>query len=247
MIPDESLNSGVASRAFPRTSWTLIRKLQQLSGTSQRALYDDWIKHYWKPIYAYFRARGQSEERAQDLVQDFLTKFLERDKIREVESTGLKFRTWLRAIAKNYLIDAVRRENAGIRQPTGGVVSFEALRSLDGDPFEPAATESPEAAFDDAWRREVLDGALKQMEEECRNSGRQDHYAAFVGYYVLPEGDSRPRWQDIAAQLNLAGAEIAERHAYWVKRRLARCIWEIVRETVDTDAEADEEIRELLH
>src|SRR5688572_10507796 len=121
------------SRArFPTTSWTLIENLQRLSNEQRRALFDEWLIRYWKPLYAYFRTQSKTPEQAGDLVQGFLCSFFAADKVLKVNSQQGRFRNWLLVCARHYLISEGRRQRGARRRPAAGIVSFEALATADG-------------------------------------------------------------------------------------------------------------------
>jgi len=52
---------------FQTTSWSLVRSIQDV-----KAL-DTLISIYWKPLYFFVRQKGNDNETAKDIVQDFLT------------------------------------------------------------------------------------------------------------------------------------------------------------------------------
>jgi RNA polymerase sigma factor (sigma-70 family) len=230
---------------FPTTSWTLVRQLQELSEDRRRELFDHWLRHYWKPLYAYFRSQRQSREQAADLVQGFLHRFLQGDKILQADKPEKRFRDWLLVAARNFLIDDLRKQKAGKRAPPQGIASFEAFRSEDGDAYEPAADDDPQKAYLEAWRRDLLDRAVKAVHEECRRRERLVDYQLFRDYYMTDQA-ARRSWKELAAAAGLADWRDAARKADWVKARLSRTVRHEIRNYVDTDEEVDDEVRELF-
>lgn len=57
---------------LPDTPWSLIRSAWRAEGDQQRELLGRLAQHYWRPLYAYFRAKGQPRPQAEDLVQEFV-------------------------------------------------------------------------------------------------------------------------------------------------------------------------------
>jgi len=229
---------------FPTTSWTLVRDLQNLAVQQRRELYEALLRRYWKPLYAYFRSKRKSPEQSADLVQDFLQRFLEGDKILQANRADKRFRDWLMVSARNFLIDEVRKEKAAKRGPDQGI-SFEALRSETGAAYEPAADESPESAYTEAWRRGILQQALAAVAEQSALRGRTLDYQIFCAYYLSDSGDGRS-WKDLARDHELADWREANRKAEWVKAQLVRFIRGEIRRYVDSESDVDQEIRDLL-
>jgi RNA polymerase sigma factor (sigma-70 family) len=230
---------------FPSTSWTLIHAVQHVSGSQRRKLLGQLALRYWKPLYAYFRSKGQSPHDAADAVQEFLLTWIAGDTLERFQREGKRFRVWLMACAKNFLVDQLRKKNAARRRPGRGWISLDELAAAAMSPFEPAAGERPERAFQEAWRRSVLDRALRTAYEACVRYKREQDYAIFLAYYA-PDGPSRPTWEQLAAEYQLENWKVASRRADWVKGQLARSIQNEIRQYVHSEAEVDDEIRDLI-
>lgn len=231
---------------FLTTSWTMIRRLQNGADVERREIYEAWIRAYWKPIYAYFRAKGKSTHEAEDLVQGFLQAFIDGDRIMGVEQTQSRFRNWLMTCARNYLIGQHRKATAAKRQQPGRrTVSIEELCSDRGDAFQPLLNDSPEQAYSSAWRRDLIATALRSVETEAELLGRTTDVQIFLTYYN-DATEARPTWEEIARQFGLSDWKEASRKSDWVKRRLGQSIRNEIRKYVDSAAEIEEEIRDLL-
>lgn len=230
---------------FPTTSWTLVCNLQQLSAEHRQELLNDLLRRYWKPLYAYFRSKRKPPEQSADLVQGFLQRFLEGDKVLQADQPEKRFRDWLMVSARNYLVSVHRQEAAAKRRPVNGLVSFEALRSEDGDAYEPTGDDTPESAYLEAWRRGLIDRAMRLVAEESSMRGRNVDFQIFCDYYIS-ERPASCTWQDLACKYGFNDWRDAARKADWVKAQFARIIRREIRKYVDSDTEIDGEIRELL-
>lgn len=234
---------GASRVAFPTTSWTLIRQAQDADGEQRRDLLQALLRRYWKPIYAYFRAKGKSQADAEDLVQSFLNRFVVNDTLLKSVQPGRRFRCWVRVCARNFLIDQDRWENAARRAPQQGLISFAALESERGAAFEPADDDA-DAAFVDVWRRELLDRAMFRLAQTCADGDRQRDLDLFLAYF-LPTGEFPLTWAELAAEYGLPDWQHAARKAHWVRARFAESIREEVRSYVDDESEIDAEIMTL--
>jgi RNA polymerase sigma factor (sigma-70 family) len=234
------------SRAeFPLTAWSVIRQAQELPTAARISALGELVQWYRKPIYAYFRSQRKSHADAEDLTQAFLTRFLEREKILAVDQDLGRFRDWLRACLRNFMRSQGRRENAAKRRPPQGLLSLHALTVSDGKPWEPGEANDPESALDDAWRRELLQRALRAVWEICERKQRDLDYEIFVAYYCAKDA-AEATWQELAAKHELGSWKMAARKADWVKDQLAKAICAEVARYAATEEEIDEEIRELL-
>ncbi|NLX99922.1 MAG: sigma-70 family RNA polymerase sigma factor [Rhodopirellula sp.] len=244
MKPDRSVRSPDSHAVFPTTVWTLIREAQAASEQHRRELLCQLAARYWNPLYAYFRAKGQTRQDSQDLVQGLLWHLVSGDRLMQIPPRA-KFRSWLMTCARNFLSDETRRAKAGRRHPPGGVRSLDQLVGVDARGFEPPSGDDPEQAYRDGWRRTVLGQALQSARDTCCQKGRGKDYDIFLAYYA-PDDDGQPTWDRIAQQFGVENAKSAARLADWVKAQLARAIRAQVRQYVDSEADVDDEIRQLL-
>jgi RNA polymerase sigma factor (sigma-70 family) len=230
---------------FPSTAWTLIRHAQELPDSDHAEALGELFRRYWKPMYAFFRSKGKAADEAQDLVQGFLQRFLERGMIHKIDQPDKRFRHFLMVCARRYMLDEVRKEAAAVRSPRGRLLSFEDLRTADGNPFEPRPGVEPEQAFDDAWRRDLLARALRRVHDRCLASDRLTDLLIFQDYYLVQESE-QPTWARIADRHGVSGWKKAAHRAEWVKGRLAEAIRDEIRQYVESEREAERELRELL-
>jgi RNA polymerase sigma factor (sigma-70 family) len=227
---------------FPSTPWTLIR--QALGGAAsqrKRDLLGQLVLCYWKPLYAYYRAKGKSRAAAEDLVQGLLARLMSSaDVLPEPDKTP-RFRAWLLTCARHHLIDALRGERPDVRQ----LVSLDDLRAEHGDAFEPAGEPSPEQEYRAAWRRQVLARALAAVATFSEARQRNQDFQIFLEYYASPV-PQKVTWEQIARRHGLPTWKQASRKADWVKEHFGRAIRREIRAYVETDEEVDDELRDLL-
>ena len=245
-MKDEKGNLFESRVGFPTTDWSLIRDAQAMPTKDRAELLGVIVRQYWKPLYAFYRSQGLTVADAEDSVQGFFASVVEGGKIAQVSQGKGRFRDWLITCARNHLRDRIRRDHAQKRRPEHGVLSFEELRRRDGDPFEPMGECSPEKAFTEAWRRELLRRALDLVLLVCKQQQRQTDYGLFSEYYMCTTPD-KPTWKQLAQRHQVADWKQAARKADWVKGQLSKALRQLVREYVDGDDEVDYELRSLLH
>lgn len=233
-----------AHAPFPTTAWTMICQAQQISEMERRQLLGQLLRNYWKPLYSYFRANGNSAPDAQDLVQEVVSRIALGDGILQVQP-GTRFRNWLLKCAQNLMIDDHRRRHAKKRRPQGGLLLFDDLVAADGAPFEPVDSTDPDEAYRATWRRELLKRALGAVEELYNSRGEQIRFRVFADFYLcLPP--AKPGWAEIAERHGLASAREAAYFGERVKGDFASAIRQEIRRYVDNDEDVDDEIRDLL-
>ncbi|MGO9108092.1 MAG: hypothetical protein ACLP9L_02555 [Thermoguttaceae bacterium] len=64
---------------FPTTLWGLVYAAQDRESGEWKDAMNRCITAYWKPVYAFIRAKGFPVHRAEELTQDFLLSFFLRD------------------------------------------------------------------------------------------------------------------------------------------------------------------------
>lgn len=139
---------------FQETSWDLIRSARNVEAL------DVLIRIYWKPLYFFVRQKGCSNEEAKDIVQEFLTRMIEKGTLLKADPSRGRFRTFLLSCLGNFMKDRHRGEE---REKRGG---GKPLLSLDFEAGErefsvgAASGEAPEVAIDRVWARSLLDQAI---------------------------------------------------------------------------------------
>lgn len=231
--------------SFPKTSWTQIRHAKSWSNTRRRDALAELVGRYWRPLYAFFRSKGASVEEAEDLVQTFLMRVLNDDRILSVDPQRGRFRDWLIACAKYHLIDVERRKRAKKRQPEQGLVSLQQLVDKPDVAFEPASDESPQDAFLEAWRRDLLDKALRTVESLCQVLSRETDFRIFCEYYVK-DTTSDVTWKSLAEKYDLASWKHAARRADFVKVQLGKVIRDEISNYAENTDDIDDELRSIM-
>jgi RNA polymerase sigma factor (sigma-70 family) len=218
---------------FKTTLWSTVLQARDADGTGRRAALDRLCARYWTPLYAYLLRRGLKRDDAQDAVQGFFAYFLEKGLLDNVDPARGRFRRYLLAVLERWLANERRTAGAAKRS-----FDFEAAdRRLAFDPAAP-----PDDAFRRAWAMEVLREAMSRLKREYDELGRSRRFEAFAAQM---SAGARPSNDELAAKLGVTAADVS-RIVYEARRRLHELIRAILRDTVDTEAEVDEEVRDLF-
>ena len=119
---------------FPETRASLLDRLQEDGNT---AGWRDFYRRYAPAVFRVARLRGTGEHDAEDIVQQVMLETAKHISSFEYRAGRSKFRSWVRTITENKIIDLVRR-----RRPE---VSDEGAIAAHSDDTE---------SIDDVWERE---------------------------------------------------------------------------------------------
>jgi RNA polymerase sigma-70 factor (ECF subfamily) len=225
---------------FQTTSWTLIVQAQ-----TSRVDLERLLAAYWSPVYAYLRRQGHSPEDAADLTQGFLGDIvLKRDLIGHADPERGRFRSYLLAALKNFVIDEHRRQ-AG--RGDGRPISFVPDDPAALEAAEPSETVDPGHAFDCQWATTVLGIVLDRLRETCERDGLGSHWTVFEGRVLGPirHGCTPVSVEELVASLGVRDRDEIYSMQNSVKRRFKTTLRRVVAKTVNDPADADDEIAEL--
>jgi len=212
---------------FQTTRWNLV-----LTSEDPKSL-DALIRAYWKPLYFFVRQHGHNNETAKDIVQSFLTGFLERGLFAHAAPERGRFRTYLLACLENFVKDWAK--TAGAAKRGGGMPAL----PLDFDKGEREFQcslmkhEDPARALNRAWARGLLQQSLSELE------GEAVHLEAFRLYREHEDLLSISR----RTGLSVAAAQSA---IHRLKLRLRAIVTGHIRETVSSEEEFRAELAEFI-
>ncbi|HET6496044.1 MAG TPA: sigma factor [Thermoleophilia bacterium] len=227
------------------TRWTEILAARTLDPERRRKAVGRVMARYWRPVYAYLRARGKAHEDAEDLIQGFFVKVIERGLIQQADPAKGRFRTFLLTALDWYARDERVTQTAQKRRPPGGIASLEAFEV---PPPIPTPEAGPEQAFTYAWVSEVLDDVLAEVQAQCRQARQGAHWEVFRRTVLEPTvwGAEPPAMAQLCRELGILTPKQAAAMNVTVKRRFQRVMRAHVRQFVASEDEVDAEIRDLM-
>lgn len=225
---------------FRTTVWTLVRQAGE-EGESQvgsQQARDELCRLYWRPLYTWARRQGHGPEDAEDLVQAFLLRFIERNDFAVADPDRGRFRSYLVGALSNFRRDHLAAAQA---QKRGG-----GRRALDFDLQEAEATladsdaEDPARAYDRAWTVALLEAALGRLSNEQVARGRGDVFD-LLKPRLGGDGTAPLDAEALAASGLSTGAVKVAVH------RLRKRFGELVREEIGRTVDGPEEVEDELH
>lgn len=223
----------------------------EIDPESSRAALAQLCQTYWAPLYTYVRARGYPTHDAQDLTQGFFAYLIEHKIYRRTDRKLGRFRSFLLASLKNFLSDARDREQALKR---GGGREFVPLDEAKADAAEAlfetvfcAANGSAPAEdrlFERSWAETLVSTAMERLAHAYKAEGKQSLFAEIECFLKIGAAPP-PSYAELSARLRITESTLRS-HVTRLRSRYREFLRAEVRRTVNTDAEVDGELRELL-
>jgi RNA polymerase sigma factor (sigma-70 family) len=228
---------------FVTTHWSVVlAAADRYAPDSQEAL-SQLYSDYFYPLYAFIRRRGNGPPEAEDLVQEFFARLLEKGYLANLKREGGRFRSFLLTALKHFL--ANQWEQARTQKRGGGQRLF-ALDELDAEgryQLEPVEHATPESLYERRWAFEVLDHVRERLRLDYTASNKSDLFQQLEGFV---SGD-RPAagYAEIAASQRISeGAVKVAVHR--LRQRYGELLREEIARTVSAPEEVEQEIRYLI-
>lgn len=227
---------------FVTTRWTVVVSAgRKSSPQSDRAL-GELCQIYWYPLYAYVRGRGRTKEDAEDLVQAFFARFLEKNYLEGLAAERGRFRAFLLAALKHFLANEWDKTR---RQKRGGGAQHLSLDWQEADKrfhLEPMHNASPDVIYDREWALALLERVIERLKGECAAEGKADIFERTKGYLML-NAETIP-YPEAAGHLKIdQGALRVAVHR--LRKRYRELLRSEIAETLADPTQVAEELRSL--
>jgi len=233
-----------AGEIFATTRWTVVLAAGGRGGTPQADFaLEELCRTYWYPLYVYVRRQGHSREDAEDFVQAFFARLLEKNYLEGISNDGGKFRAFLLVAVKRFLANEWDRAN---RQKRGGGVAPLSLDWQDADTryqIDPAHNISPDKLFDRAWAMTVLERVITRLRDENSSPGKAEMYAQLERYLMLGKDANSYDAAAKALQMTEGAVRVA---VHRLRRRYRELLRDEISQTLADPGLADEEMQALF-
>ncbi|MBI5362061.1 MAG: sigma-70 family RNA polymerase sigma factor [Planctomycetes bacterium] len=227
---------------FARTRWSLVLAAGRGADPVARAALSELCAAYWMPLYHYVRRRGHERATAEDLVQGFFLRLLERDDFATLDAERGRFRAFLLTALKHYLADEHDRRTAEKRGGGRLPIARDFERADSKWRLEPATDATPDKAYERAFAEELLARALQHVEADYAARGEARAFGVLVATLTAP---GEVPYRALADELGATeGAVKVAAHRLRERWRIA--LREEVARLVDDPAEVDEELAALF-
>jgi len=228
---------------FATTHWTVVLAAgRRHTPQFDRAL-EELCRTYWFPLYAYVRRRGHSKEDAEDSVQAFFARFLEKNYLAGLSAERGRFRAFLLAALKHFLINEWKKSQ---RIKRGGGEKNLSLDWQTADTkFQVAATSepSPDKAFDREWALALLAKVIERLQNECAADGKAKLFEQLKIFLTAGNGETAQRETAKALGLEEGAVRVA---IHRLRKRYRILLREEISQTLTDPTQVDEEMRALF-
>ena len=240
---DEVEPSAKGSGLFTTTHWSVVLAAGDGASPSSREALERLCRTYWYPLYAFVRRQGHTTHVAEDLLQNFLARFLEKNFLMDVDRTKGRFRSFLLAALKHFLANEWDKANA---QKRGGQAQFlslehEAVESRYWE--EPASGLTPETLYEQRWACVLLERVMQRLAEDFAAAGKGEFFEALKAFLV---GESRSEtYAELANKFGVSEGALKMK-VQRMRHRYQRLLREEIAPTVASPEEVEDEIRYLF-
>ncbi len=225
-------------RSFPTTFWSTILRASAPDPVVRRETMEKLLSQYWRPVYCCVRfGWNKSVEDAKDVVQDFFADLLERDFLKDVDPEKGRFRSFLRAALKNFMMNE-KRDAARLKRGGGArVVPLDGLEDLQ------AEAGDPDRVFDGAWLRSILDRAVETVRSELSKDSQRPYFRVFELYDL--GGAAEPTYRSVAEEVGLSESDVRN-YLHTARQALRKILIRQISEYALDEHDVEEELRWIL-
>lgn len=242
MTPSDS--SSKQQREFATTHWSLVINAGRDSSPLRAASLAALCETYWYPLYTYVRRQGYDSSDAQDLTQGFFAKLLERRDLAAVDRSKGRFRSFLLASMKHFLINEWDKKQAAKRGGKRPKLSLDFEQAESRYSLEPSHLRTADVVFDREWALTLLDQVRSNLAAENSDGERQRQYDELQVFLAV--GPVESSYREVGERLGMT--ENAVKVAvHRLRRRFRELLREQIGQTVADEAEIDAEIADLFN
>ena len=229
--------------SFETTQWSIVVSAGDSQPGHARGAIEQLCRRYWFPLFAFLRRRGYDEPEAEDLVQAFFVRVIEKEVFAAADRDRGRFRTFLLTSLENFLRNEHSKANAARRGGGAKPISLD-LRDREGKLMRLIADDSsPEDEFHRQWAIDVLAQVLETVKQEYDVRGNAGLFEALRPF--LSTDRQRKPYAEVAESLNMSEANVKVA-VHRLRRRYRKQLELEIAATVRSPEEVEDEIQQLL-
>lgn len=201
------------------------------------------LKAYWYPLYGFIRRQGHNAAEAEDLLQDFIARLLEKDGLRDVRQGQGRFRNFLLVCLRNHLACEHERANAQKRGGSARKLSLDFHTADRRYLMEPSHDATADKLFERDWALELIQQTFQRLAAESTEQDKSDQFSALSKYLVGAE-DAVPYAATARALGTSEGAVKTAVHR--LRTRFRQLLCQQVSATLADDELLEDEIQRLF-
>ena len=241
--PETTPSAESSGHFFLKTHWSVVWNARQKDSPDSAEARERLCQTYWSPLYQYLRRAGYRQHDAQDLTQEFLSRFLHREWLEHLKDQRGKFRSFLLTFLKNFLRDEHDRASAQKRGGGKELISVDAYEAEEREFVGPVDGLTADQIYERRWAEAVLRKAMEQLRAEYAANGKM---ALFDQLKDVQPGEHGERsYAQIGAGLGMT-EQAVKNAALRFRRRYAQLLREEIAQTVLEPDEVNEELQHLM-
>ena len=236
-------NQFEGNRQFATTQWSIVRAINQDDASAAKSALQELCQTYWYPLYTYVRRQGNDANTAADLTQAFFADLLQREDLKGVDPGLGKFRSFLLAALKHFLINQWDKTQAQKRGGGKLPLSLDFVEADDRYRLEPAHTQTPDLIYQKQWAKTLLDRVSSKLRSEFAQRGKAHQFDQLQKFL---SGRNRDETIGEAAdQLNMSAVAVKVA-IHRMRQKFGQILRTEIESTVSTPAEVESEIQHLF-
>ncbi|MCP4263192.1 MAG: sigma-70 family RNA polymerase sigma factor [Planctomycetes bacterium] len=228
---------------FATTHWSVVLAAGRPKSASYRQALETLCQTYWFPLYAYLRRHGCNSHQAQDYTQAFFTALLDKGGLGLADPKRGKFRSFLLASLKHFLSNERARARAKKRGGGRKALSLDFENAENQYALEPRDELSPEKLFERSWALTVLDRTMARLKAESISMNKEKLFKRLKSYLTADKGSAPYRQAADDLDITEGAVRVA---VYRLRKRYRELLRDEIAQTVTSDDQIDEEIRDLF-
>lgn len=242
-ISSEREGDGRGGAQFATTHWSTVMRAGDSASPEAHDALEKLCRQYWFPLYAFVRRKGYSPEDAKDLTQEFFRQLLDRRRLRQVDRSRGRFRSFLLASLNHFLANEWDRARAVKR---GGGIQFVTWEDQETEARVVnafAAELTPGQVFDQQWAITLLERVLTQLRAEFTATDKATLFEQAKPFLV---GDQdRGDFSAVAPALGISEGAL-KMAVSRMRRRYGELLRQEIAQTVSTPTQLEEEWSDLI-
>jgi RNA polymerase sigma factor (sigma-70 family) len=228
---------------FQTTRWTLVLRAADRHSIDGRKALAEMLELYWYPLYGYLRRQGYDSHEAEDLLQAFIARILEKDLFQDVAAGRGRFRNFLLVSLRRFAASAQERASARKRGGQSAIYSFDIHDADRRYASDPAHELTAERLFDRAWALELLHQALARLNESWETADKARVFKSLKGFLLPQRGEGS--YREVADQLGMTEGAV-KTAVHRLRAQFRQILCDQVAATLDRDELLEDEIHRLF-
>lgn len=242
-MSDASIPVHPSEAHFPPTRLSVVLLAADRSSPEGEKAFEQLCALYWAPLYAFLRRQGESPSAAQDYVQGFFERLTERNFLAQMDAERGRFRTFLRASLKNYVMNQCRSDRAERRGGSLVHVSLDELAGAEANLERFSERVTPDEIYDRGWAEGLVKQALRAVRQRFEEEGRGAEFEDLVGWLARPSAPGD--YASLAIRRGVTENAIAAA-VKRLRREYLDQLRTCVLPTLESPADVDAELKYLL-